>query len=402
LVVPEEVSVMNRLSRAGIAVVLLAGVLWASGVAEAGNLLPTLKVCVDASSGVVSRVASSTKCVGGAKFWSASKSAPLLCWNASSLNPSDRTRVVSVAPSAGCAAPLSLVPVGRAQLLCADGETGVLRWPMTESCASGNLQTWIRSAATPITVATTTTTTSTTSTTAVVVPSVSLSATAIQGNTWPRAVTVTANVAGTIYFAEGDFVVKTVADITSASSDRWAKGTVASANTPTSIAIDVNAVTNGYYRVYVANSQGVLSAPATNIVTISITRASTATTTTTSTTIAAAKCFMRQLARSRHQVRLVILLVLVAFQHANILRLHLRPVVQHGLMYFEIGLRISTQTRQQQSLVLTARQSVLAAKIRQILLLNQGMLLQHRQPWKQTHTEGRTVFPIGFCHRKMN
>ena len=103
----------------------------------------------------------------------------------------------------------------------------------------------------------------------------SLSATSIQGNTFPKAVTVTANVAGTIYFAEGDFVVRTVSDITSAPSHRWAKGTVTTANTPTSIAIDVDALTNGYYRVFVANSQGVLSAPATNIVTISVTRAST-------------------------------------------------------------------------------------------------------------------------------
>ena len=89
---------------------------------------------------------------------------------------------------------------------------------------------------------------------------------------------MTANVAGTVYFAEGDFVVKTVADITSAPSYRWAEGTVTTANTPTSIAINIDALSNGYYRVYVANSQGVLSAPATNIVTISITRASTATT----------------------------------------------------------------------------------------------------------------------------
>jgi hypothetical protein len=50
---------------------------------------------------------------------------------------------------------------------------------------------------------------------------------------------------------------------------------VTSANTPTSIAIDVDALTNGYYRVFVANSQGVLSAPATNSVTISVSRAST-------------------------------------------------------------------------------------------------------------------------------
>ena len=134
---------------------------------------------------------------------------------------------------------------------------------------------------------TTTSTTSATSTTAVVVPSVTLSATSIQGNTWPKAVTVTTNVAGTVYFAEGAFVVKTVADITSAPSYRWAKGTVTSANTPTLIAIDVDAVTNGYYRVFVANSQGVLSAPATNIVTISIPRASTATSTTPSTPLTA-------------------------------------------------------------------------------------------------------------------
>jgi hypothetical protein len=270
---------MNRLSRAGIAVVLLGSSLWAGGVAEAGNLLPTVTVCVDPSSGVVSRVASSSQCVGSAQIWSASQSAPLLCWNASSLKPSDRTRVVSVAPSSGCSEPLRSVLVGRAQLLCRDAMTRVLHWPMTESCARGNFETWIRSAATPTTVPTTTSTTSTTPTTAVVVPSVTLSATTIQSNAWPKAVTVTANVAGTVYFAEGDFVVKTVSDITSAPSHRWAKGTVTSANTPTSIAIDGDVLTNGYYRVYVANSQGVLSAPATNIVTISITRASATTTT---------------------------------------------------------------------------------------------------------------------------
>ena len=278
---------MNRLSRVGIAVVLLGSSLWAGGVAEAGNLLPTLTVCVDPSSGVVSRVASSSKCFGSAQTWSASQSAPLLCWNASSLKPSDRTRVVSVAPSSGCAEPLRSVPVGRAQLLCRDAMTRVLHWPMTESCARGNFETWIRSAATPITVATTTTTTSTST---AVVPSVSLSATWIQSNTFPKAVTVTANVAGTVYFAEGDFVVRTVSDITSAPSHRWAKGTVTSANTPTAIAIDVDAVTNGYYRVFVANSQGVLSAPATNIVTISIPRTPTAAEIaagTTTTTVAA-------------------------------------------------------------------------------------------------------------------
>jgi hypothetical protein len=49
---------------------------------------------------------------------------------------------------------------------------------------------------------------------------------------------------------------------------------VVTANTPTSIALDVDVLTNGYYQVFVANSQGVLSAPALNKVTISISRAS--------------------------------------------------------------------------------------------------------------------------------
>ena len=284
---PRRGSLIKRLSRVGIAVVLLAGVLWAGGVAEARRLPSAVTVCVDASSGVVRRVASSSVCAGGTQFWSASKPAPLLCWDASSVVRLNKTRLVSVASASGCVAPLRAVPVGKLLLLCADGKTGVLRWSVTRVCASGRKQTWVRSAATPTTVATTI---STTSTTAVVVPSVSLSATWIQGGTFPKAVTVTTNVAGTIYFAEGDFVVKTVADITSAPSHRWAKGTVTSANTPTSIAIDVDAVTNGYYRVYVASSQGVLSAPATNIVTISVPRTPTAAEiaagTTTTTTVA--------------------------------------------------------------------------------------------------------------------
>jgi hypothetical protein len=266
---------MNRLSRAGIAVALVAGALWSGGVAEAGYFVSPVTVCVDASSGLVRLVASSSECVGSAQTWSASQPAPLLCWNASSLDPQVGTRKVSVAPSSGCTTPLRSVPVDNVSLLCAGGEFGVLRWPVTGSCRSGATPIRVRSAATPTTVATTT------STIAVVVPSVSLSTTWIQSITFPKAVTVTANVAGTIYFAEGAFVVKTVSDITSAPSYRWAKGTVTSANTPTSIAIDVDAVTNGYYRVYVANSQGVLSAPATKIVTVSVTRASTATTTTT-------------------------------------------------------------------------------------------------------------------------
>jgi hypothetical protein len=106
-----------------------------------------------------------------------------------------------------------------------------------------------------------------------VVPTVSLAATFITGSTFPKAAVVTANVAGTVYFIEGASPVSTVSDITSARYYRWTSGVV-TANTPTSIALDVDVLTNGYYRVFVANSQGVLSAPAVNKVTISISRVS--------------------------------------------------------------------------------------------------------------------------------
>ena len=155
---------MNRLSRASIVVFLSAGVLWAEGVADAGRLPSAVTVCVNASSSVVRLVASKSNCVGGAQTWAASKSAPLLCWEASSLKPLDRSRVVSVAPSSGCAAPLRSVPVGKVLLLCAGGKSGILRWPITKVCKSGNLQTWIRSVAT---VAPTTTTVAPTSTSTV-------------------------------------------------------------------------------------------------------------------------------------------------------------------------------------------------------------------------------------------
>jgi hypothetical protein len=52
------------------------------------------------------------------------------------------------------------------------------------------------------------------------------------------------------------------------------------ANTPTSITLSVENLVNGYYRVFVATAQGVLSSPATNIVTISVHPASQVTTTT--------------------------------------------------------------------------------------------------------------------------
>jgi len=133
-----------------------------------------------------------------------------------------------------------------------------------------------RKAPTTTTITTITTTTTTTvapSTTVAVVPTVSLAATFIDSGTFPKAAVVTANVAGTVYFIEGASPVSTVSDITSARYYRWTSGVVA-ANTPKSIALDVDVLTNGYFRVFVANGQGVLSEPAFNKVTISISRAS--------------------------------------------------------------------------------------------------------------------------------
>ena len=123
------------------------------------------------------------------------------------------------------------------------------------------------------TTTTTTTTSVAPSATVNVVPSVSLAATFIDSGTFPKAAVVTSNVTGTVYFIEGASPVSTVSDITSARYYRWTSGVV-TANTPTSIALDVDVLTNGYYRVFVANSQGVLSAPAVNKVTISISRVS--------------------------------------------------------------------------------------------------------------------------------
>ena len=168
---------MNRLTRAGIAVVVLASALWAGGVAEAGYFINPVTVCVDASSGVVRLMASSSKCVGGTQSWSARQPAPLLCWNASSLDPQVRTRKVSVAPSSGCTAPLQLVPVDKVSLLCAGGGFGVLRWPVTGSCRSGDTAIRVRSAATPTTVAPTTTTTVAATTTTVATTTTTVAAT---------------------------------------------------------------------------------------------------------------------------------------------------------------------------------------------------------------------------------
>ena len=268
MVPTERLVVMNRLGRACFAAVLLAGVLCVAGVAEAIPVKSTV-VCVDSVSQVV-RVAGSG-CVLGREVkqvWPAGVGVPRLC-------VSKVSRDVSVAALSGCAAGLKVLRAsgGDRVMLCVDGKSGVLRWPVTGVCNAKNEALWVRlltKTSVPVSVPVIVPV----SGTPVVVPVVSLADTRIDSGTWPMAVVVTANVVGTVYFVEGDSVVKTVADITSARSDRWAQGTIIAANTPTSITIDVDVLANGYYRVYVASSQGVLSAPAANKLTISITRES--------------------------------------------------------------------------------------------------------------------------------
>lgn len=259
-----------------VAVALVVASVLSSGVVEAKRGQSSVTVCVNAT-GVVRRVAANAKCVGESQKWSASKLAPQLCWNASSVDPKGRTRLVSLAPTSGCVAPLRSVPVGKVVLLCADQQSRVLRWSVTRACKTGNVNTWVRVGAlrnaAPASATTTTTTVA-------LVPSVSLQTTLIQGNTWPKAVTVTANVTGTIYFVEGSLSVKSVKDITNAHPMLWAQGAINAANTPTSIALSVENLVNGYYRVFVMTPLGGLSSPASNIVTISVTRAGQATSTT--------------------------------------------------------------------------------------------------------------------------
>ena len=271
---------MIRWSRVVVAAVLAAGVMLpgagTNAVVEASQVPSSVQVCLDSSSGVVSRMTLSSVCIGGVQNWSALNPAPLLCWDASSLSRLNRTRLVSAAPLAGCMSPLSLVPVGQVSLLCAGRVSGVLRWPVTGTCRFGNQDIFVRPASAPSTMPAT-------PTTAVLVPSVSLSATLIDSGKFPKAAVVTANVAGTVYFIEGASPVNKVSDITSARFERWTSGVIA-ANTPTSIALDVDVLSNGYYRVFVANSQGELSAPALNKVTISIPRISNVS--ITSTTVA--------------------------------------------------------------------------------------------------------------------
>ena len=119
----------------------------------------------------------------------------------------------------------------------------------------------------------TSTTTLPTPTSVATTPRVSLDSTFINSLVAPQTVTVVANVVGTVYFIEGPTQVNSIGDITSAHVSRWAKGSVLVANVPTRITLDISNLTNGYYRAFIVGADGKLSPPASNILTISVTRA---------------------------------------------------------------------------------------------------------------------------------
>lgn len=259
----------NRVSLVvAFAVLFVATGISGANLVQAKQIPSSVSVCVDPTTGVVARVSSSAVCVGGVQTWSASKSAPQLCWNTSSLVPANRTRLVTLASAGQCVSPLRLISAGKVVLLCADATSGALHWPVTRACEPKNIPVWVRTAS-PSSPSTTTPATTNVS----VLPSISLSATIIRGNTWPKAVVVTTNVAGTVYFVEGDRSINSVSDITSLATSRWTQGIVLTPNVATSLSIDVDSLLNGYYRVFLVDSKGRMSAAASNHVTISITRA---------------------------------------------------------------------------------------------------------------------------------
>lgn len=260
--------------KALLALLCFAPISLCGGFAEAKTMPTSMLVCIDSATGVVSRVATGVDCAGSVQKWSALQPAPNLCWDASSLVPKSRSRLVTLAGSNGCVPPFKSIPIEKLTLLCADKQNGELHWPVTRRCDIGNIDTWVRvGMVRPASSSSTAVEQSSPSTTVEQLPLVSLNAITIRGNTWPKAVVVSANVAGTVYLVEGNLAVNSVSDITSASSSRWTSGAVTDSGVPTSIAIDADSLLNGYYRVYLVTARGVISPPASNLVTISVTRA---------------------------------------------------------------------------------------------------------------------------------
>jgi len=102
----------------------------------------------------------------------------------------------------------------------------------------------------------------------VVTPAVSVKATMLNQS---GVIAVTTNVVGTVYVAEVSVKVAKVSDIENAGSYLWVSAPITKVGV-NEVSVDIDAIINGNYRVYVANSKGVLSAASSNMVVVSLAR----------------------------------------------------------------------------------------------------------------------------------
>ncbi len=102
----------------------------------------------------------------------------------------------------------------------------------------------------------------------VVTPSVSVEPTLLRQ---PGVISVNSNVVGTVYIAEVSVNVAKVSDIENAGTYLWVSAPVTKIGV-NEISVDIDAIINGNYRVYVANDKGVLSAASLNMVVVSMPR----------------------------------------------------------------------------------------------------------------------------------
>ena len=102
----------------------------------------------------------------------------------------------------------------------------------------------------------------------VVMPSVSVEASLLRQ---PGVIAVTSNVVGTVYVVEVSVKVSKVSDIENAGSYLWVSAPITKVGV-NEVSVDIDAIINGNYRVYVANDKGVLSAASLNMVVVSMSR----------------------------------------------------------------------------------------------------------------------------------
>jgi surface protein len=102
----------------------------------------------------------------------------------------------------------------------------------------------------------------------VVTPSVSVEETMLNQS---GVISVTTNVVGTVYVAEVSVQVAKVSDIENAGGYLWVSAPITKVGV-NEVSIDIDAIINGNYRVYVASDKGVLSAASLNMVVVSMPR----------------------------------------------------------------------------------------------------------------------------------